>query len=152
MTYECKGGTYGNDQPTFHHQNTELYDVAPLAQNLPNEDALHDLVPRFCEYDYAELRNSSLTCVGRIYTEQPDTVVDLFGFNEPQFSIEVTWAIPSPAGQAVNGYWSHSATTDRKWEVYRVETAGGAAPTTCEGHENSMLEVAYAAEYWFYHK
>lgn len=34
-------------------------------------------------------------------------------------------------------------------EVYRVNTAGGAAPHTCEGMGGSF-EVQYAAEYWFY--
>jgi hypothetical protein len=152
MTYECNITMSGHDQPIYTHQNTDLYDVAPLAQNLPNEEALHDLVPQFCEYDYAELRNTSMKCVGRIYRQIGDTVVSLFGFNVPEFTVELTWAIPSPAGEAVNGYWGHSATINSDWEMYRVETAGGVTPTTCDGHDNTTINVAYAAEYWFYHK
>lgn len=34
-------------------------------------------------------------------------------------------------------------------EVYRVETAGGKPPPTCEG-QPSVIEVQYAAQYWFY--
>ncbi|KAL5341149.1 hypothetical protein BJX70DRAFT_76030 [Aspergillus crustosus] len=34
-------------------------------------------------------------------------------------------------------------------EVYRVNTAGGAAPATCEGLEE-VFTVDYTAEYWFY--
>ena len=34
-------------------------------------------------------------------------------------------------------------------EIYRVYTAGGNAPSTCEGQEE-FFEVEYAAEYWFY--
>lgn len=34
-------------------------------------------------------------------------------------------------------------------EVYRLNTAGGAAPASCDGLEG-MLEVSYAAEYWFF--
>ncbi|KAG6997582.1 hypothetical protein G7Y79_00039g075440 [Physcia stellaris] len=34
-------------------------------------------------------------------------------------------------------------------EVYRVNTAGGAAPSTCSGMPASF-EVQYAAEYWFF--
>ncbi|KAI9719035.1 MAG: hypothetical protein M1812_003665 [Candelaria pacifica] len=34
-------------------------------------------------------------------------------------------------------------------EVYRVETAGGKAPSTCENLEGTF-EVHYAAQYWFY--
>jgi hypothetical protein len=33
--------------------------------------------------------------------------------------------------------------------VYRVETAGGKSPVTCEG-ETGSFEVPYAAEYWFF--
>lgn len=33
--------------------------------------------------------------------------------------------------------------------VYRVETAGGACPTTCQNSPASF-EVPYAAEYWYY--
>lgn len=34
-------------------------------------------------------------------------------------------------------------------EVYRVGTAGGVAPKTCEG-QKSFFVVEYAAEYWFW--
>lgn len=34
-------------------------------------------------------------------------------------------------------------------EVYRINTAGGVAPKTCEGVQGSF-SVDYAAEYWFY--
>ncbi|KAH7556057.1 hypothetical protein BM1_06583 [Bipolaris maydis] len=42
--------------------------------------------------------------------------------------------------------------TDKHWaykEVYRVHTAGGVAPKTCEGIEGSFT-VEYSAQYWFY--
>jgi hypothetical protein len=152
VTYECNSTIPGDDQPAYLYQNTDLYDVAPLAQNLPSEDALHALVPQFCGYDYSELRNTSMNCVGRIYNQFGHTIVNLFGFNVPEFTIEIAWAIPSPAGHAVNGYWGLSTTLDKDWEVYRVETAGGVTPTTCKGHENSTINIAYAAEYWFYHR
>jgi len=34
-------------------------------------------------------------------------------------------------------------------EVYRLNTAGGVAPKTCEGITGAF-EVGYASEYWFY--
>ena len=34
-------------------------------------------------------------------------------------------------------------------EVYRVNTAGGQSPTTCQGMPDAF-EVQYSAEYWFY--
>ncbi|KAI5458411.1 hypothetical protein BGZ63DRAFT_406836 [Mariannaea sp. PMI_226] len=39
--------------------------------------------------------------------------------------------------------------TDGIKEVYRVSTAGGSAPATCQGQEKSF-QVEYAALYWFY--
>jgi Protein of unknown function (DUF3455) len=36
-------------------------------------------------------------------------------------------------------------------EVYRVETAGGDPPETCEGiKSDTVFSVQYSAEYWFY--
>ena len=34
-------------------------------------------------------------------------------------------------------------------EAYRVFTAGGKAPSTCEG-QPATFEMQYSAEYWFY--
>ena len=34
-------------------------------------------------------------------------------------------------------------------EIYRVSTAGGSAPPTCDGMPDSF-QVQYAAEYWFF--
>jgi len=34
-------------------------------------------------------------------------------------------------------------------EIYRVNTAGGSAPATCAGMDETF-EVQYAAEYWFF--
>jgi hypothetical protein len=39
--------------------------------------------------------------------------------------------------------------TSKVTNVYRVDTAGGAQPATCEGQQ-SHIEVPYSAEYWFY--
>ncbi|KAI0433336.1 hypothetical protein F5Y09DRAFT_83448 [Xylaria sp. FL1042] len=44
---------------------------------------------------------------------------------------------------------ANSDATGGLHEVYRVETAGGSAPTTCEGMPASF-EIQYAAEYWFF--
>lgn len=35
-------------------------------------------------------------------------------------------------------------------EVYRVNTAGGSAPSSCVGKVGEMWVQQYAAEYWFY--
>lgn len=48
-------------------------------------------------------------------------------------------------------YLSKAASSDAEIEeVFRVVTAGGMQPDTCEGVEGTEIEVKYAAEYWFY--
>jgi len=70
---------------------------------------------------------------------------------------------PAPVGASAGvggkGYgavpWLRLLTRDAQGnlqEVYRMNTAGGTAPPTCEGIVNTSFEVQYAAEYWFYKK
>lgn len=63
-------------------------------------------------------------------------------------------AAPKDASKGSNGLGSvpwlklNAVEGDYK-EVYRVHTAGGVAPKTCEGIEGSFT-VEYSAQYWFY--
>lgn len=63
-------------------------------------------------------------------------------------------AAPSDASKGNNGLGSvpwlklNGVEGDYK-EVYRVHTAGGVAPKTCEGIQGSFT-VEYSAQYWFY--
>jgi hypothetical protein len=55
-------------------------------------------------------------------------------------------------GEAAVGWLRLGANTDATGnlqQVYRVETAGGSAPATCQGMPSSF-QVQYAAEYWFF--
>jgi len=47
----------------------------------------------------------------------------------------------APSSSSDNGHWK---------EVYRVNTRGGVAPSTCAGLEGKGFVVEYAAEYWFF--
>ena len=114
---------------------------------LPNEATFHSLVKQFYAYDYSELKNSTLKCVGSIYTDYGATVVALFDFDT--FPVKVGTAILPPDNIAFNADWVYSTTIDGAWEVYRVETYSGATPPTCQEH-NSTFELGFAAEYWFY--
>lgn len=53
-------------------------------------------------------------------------------------------ASKSPAGDDPNG------NTGGVKEVYRVRTAGGAAPATCEEYMGQSFSQEYSAEYWFF--
>jgi hypothetical protein len=61
---------------------------------------------------------------------------------------------PATASKGTNGLGSVpwlklTGTAGQFKEVYRINTAGGVAPKTCEGIQGSF-SVPYAAEYWFY--
>lgn len=49
---------------------------------------------------------------------------------------------PEAVAQGNDGAWKH---------IYRVNTAGGMPPKTCEGQDpNQVISVQYAANYWYY--
>lgn len=121
--------------------------MAAVLPFLPNEATLHSLVPQFYAYDYSELQNSSLKCIGKFYTDYGATVVALY--NIDTFPVKVEAAVLPPDNAAFDAEWVHSTTLDGAWEVYRVETYGGASPPTCRDH-NDIFELGFAAEYWFY--
>jgi hypothetical protein len=147
MTFNCTDSS-PSTLPFDTDQTTELYDVAPLIQYFPSEDTLHQLIPQFYKYDYAQLQNSSLICIGSICKEHDGpAVVELSGFQ----TFEVTAKVELNAANSSDGQWVQSVSGDGAWEVYRVETIGGALPEGCEGQVQVTGSVAYAAEYWFYH-
>lgn len=134
--------------PLFKSQLTTLLDAAPLIPFLADEDALHNLVPQLYSYDYASLDNTTLICIGRIFTDHEEQVVELD--NLDSFSVHVEEAINAPEDPVFNERWAHSLSTDGTWDVYRVETFGGAQPLYCAG-QNETITIGYASEYWFYH-
>ena len=146
LSYSCTSGS-PDSVPFYISQQTTLFDVAPLIQFIPSEDALHSLVPQLYAYNYAALSNSSLVCIGHIYTDSGKTTVDLTGYQPFTLHVNATIAAPNPQADS---YWAQSLSEASDWEVYRVETAGGAIPTSCAGL-SERFEVGYAAEYWFYH-
>ena len=68
---------------------------------------------------------------------------------------------PAPAGAPKGGngqgdgavawlYLTDDGSEGASWkQIYRVDTAGGSPPDTCEGVTGNF-EVEYAAQYWFY--
>ena len=121
--------------------------MAPLIARLATEAAFHSLVLQFYDFDYMELQNSTLECMGTIGTDNDTAIVTLFEI--ATFEALAYETVLPPDDPRFNGRWAHSHSPKRSWDVYRVEMAGGAAPV-CD-HQATTLEVGYAAEYWFYH-
>ena len=147
FNYSCED-IEATDPPTFVDQYTELYNAAPLIPTLPNEQAFHDLIPGLCDFDYGQLHNSTLECLGTVGTLNGSAVLTLYDI--VTFETVLEQKLAAPDDPMNNGLWARSRSLDHTWEMYRVEMAGGSVPATCQGLDNSF-EVNYAAEYWFYH-
>lgn len=68
----------------------------------------------------------------------------------------VPWLKLSTIGSAANPPSVQTAITQQDTvgnvqEIYRINTAGGAAPATCGVHAGQTFQQQYAAEYWFFH-
>ncbi|KAF1364482.1 hypothetical protein EJ07DRAFT_98590 [Lizonia empirigonia] len=75
-------------------------------------------------------------------------------FGSVHVNVTSKMAAPKDASTGPNGLgsvpWLKLVHLDGDYqEVYRINTAGGVAPNTCEGVQGSF-SVDYAAEYWFY--
>ena len=146
LTYSCVG-VDPSFPPTFITQDTQLFDATPLIPLLADENAFHALVPELYTYDYGSLDNSTLTCVGEIFTEDGYEVTSLNSFGS--FTVQVSSVVEPSENPAFNADWARSVSEDDTWNVYRVETFGGAPPAYCQG-QNETVELGYAAEYWFF--
>lgn len=79
---------------------------------------------------------------------------DKVNFGSVHVNATAKTAAPKSASAGPNGLgsvpWLKLVHLDGDYkEVYRVNTAGGVAPKTCEGVQGGF-SVEYAAEYWFY--
>lgn len=150
ITYSCVGQD-GNDPPIYTGQNGFLYDAAPLTPKFTSEDQFHSYIPRFLEYDYTSLDNSTLNCIGNVQRINNITVFTLYDVDA--FSVEVKEGVNSPDNRQFDLTWTHSQDDNAEWDIYRVETAGGGPPYNCGDQIISKeIPVEYVAEYWFYRR
>lgn len=68
---------------------------------------------------------------------------------DPIKSSAPTGSSLGPNGQGSVPWLKLNAVEGDYKEVYRVHTAGGMAPKTCDGMA-SAFQVEYSAQYWFY--
>ncbi|OQV02962.1 hypothetical protein CLAIMM_08069 [Cladophialophora immunda] len=144
--YLCAGDG-PNEVAQFQSQSTQLYDAAPLIQNLPNEAAFHALPAKLHDFDYEQLKNSTLECLGTIGTVNDTAIVTLFDI--ATFEALPYESVLAPEDPTSNSRWAHSVSSKRDWDIYRVEVAGG-APPICDS-QRIMAEEEYTAEYWFFY-
>lgn len=150
ITYSC-AGRKGNEPPVYVGQNTFLYNAAPLVPRFTSEDQFHSYIPRFLEYDYTSLDNSTLNCIGNVQRINDMTVFTIY--NIDAFVVEIKETIDSPDNRQFGLTWAHSQDGDAEWDIYRVETAGGGPPYNCGDQIiNQEIPVEYVAEYWFYRR
>jgi Protein of unknown function (DUF3455) len=103
----------------------------------------------------ANLRQPLGQPLGQHYFDKGNPTFDLSAANAKIVARKVA-SVPAPAHAGCNQSavpWLELAALDSSYggitEVYRVETAGGSPPATCE-RSTTAFEVPYAAEYWFF--
>lgn len=142
--YSCTNSG-GMTTPTHTGATATLYNVAPLVPFLPAEDYLHNLPAYFLHYNYGELKNSSLSVLGHHYYVDGVPTFDLG--DSGLFQLEIYATIEAPQNPSENIGWVYGKSLDGTWTVYRVETAGGNSPPSCQ---ETPFSVPYSAEYWLY--
>ena len=81
-------------------------------------------------------------------------VTDKVNYGSVQAKSVANSTAPTSSAKGTNGLGSVpwlklSAVEGDYKEIYRLTTAGGVAPKTCDG-QPSFFVVDYAAEYWFW--
>lgn len=150
ITYTCDG-RYGIQAPLYVTQQAFLYNAAAIIPKFSSEEQFHSYIPRFLDYDYTSLDNSSLTCIGNVQRLDGSTIFDIWGVDA--YTVKVKETVISPDNSPFDMSWAHSQDDDSEWDIYRVETAGGGSPYNCGDQIISdEIPVEYAAEYWFYRR
>lgn len=150
ITYSCAGRS-AVQKPLYVTQNAFLYDVSPLVPKFSSEDQFHSYIPRFLDYDYTSLNNSTLKCIGNLLRTDGFTIFDIY--QVAAFPVKVREVVNSPNEPQFDIQWAHSQDESNNWDIYRVETAGGGPPYNCGDQIISdEIPVEYVAEYWFYHR
>lgn len=163
QNYTCADST-ANSAPVAIGAVANLYNATCIAANYPD---LLEMLPNVA-YKIALPTNE--------YAKFPPANIELMGhhffYNStvPEFNLDTTETkqygiamtnkidqIDAPSNATKGKYgavtWLYlktvAGTVGNYKAVYRVETASGSAPTTCEGM-SSAFEIDYAALYYFY--
>ncbi|EED21344.1 conserved fungal protein [Talaromyces stipitatus ATCC 10500] len=168
QNYTCADAT-ADTLPSQIGAVANLYDASCIAANYPDLlDLATDIVLNFslpAPGVQTPLAPANVEILGHHYFET--TTTPTFNLNttpDKQFGVALTSkknSTTAPQGSIIGqfnvGYgavpWlyltSITGTTDGITSVYRVKTAGGAAPATCSG-QPAAFQIQYSAQYFFY--
>ncbi|KAI9735676.1 MAG: hypothetical protein M1834_001692 [Cirrosporium novae-zelandiae] len=163
QNYTCSSAT-ASETPSAVGAVATFYDASCLVST--DGSLLSQLTGGLVEFSstsskvlaISEVLNEDLV-IGHHFFENPKTPVFDFRMADDKDILiaEKTDDVDAPSGSVsgTNGAvdWlkvtSKSADSVGLTEGYRIFTAGGSPPTTCED-QDSDFTVSYAAEYWFY--
>ncbi|KAF6225494.1 hypothetical protein HO133_009494 [Letharia lupina] len=158
QNYTCASSA---STPISDGATAALFNVAQLLPTLSisqGQAVLNGLPNALVGDTVAQIAQSGLPVIGEHhFTAAGVPTWDLFGEGLLLYGSGVgDIAAPAGANAGPQGYgavdWkalTGAAGSVGLTEVYRVETAGGKAPTSCSG-SGATIEVQYAAMYWFY--
>ncbi|MDI1485476.1 MAG: hypothetical protein OHK93_000614 [Ramalina farinacea] len=172
QNYTCKPSGTPTSVPVAVGAKANLIDLSPLLAhpffNSDAESVVLDAVPAWF------LNLADANTIIEFFKIVFNIILDILGvhfFNDagvPTFSLGDTGTLlgkkvgdiiapanadPGPGGQGPGAvdwlYLSQAPGSEGLSSVYRVETAGGKPPKSCDGQPDD-IEVQYAALYWFY--
>lgn len=151
QNYTC--GNESSDKPVSNGAKAVLFDMGSLLDGRrplsgPFLDEALKIIPK------ASLRGGNglgLPVLGHHFFNA--ALKPVFVVKDAQLVVKKVGSAPAPSDALPNSVdWlalgDNGSSTGGLLSVYRVETAGGKAPDTCEGKLGEFT-VEYAAEYWF---
>ena len=160
QNYTCAPGSTG--APVSVGAVASLLDVAPLLPLFPssNSQDILNLLPQYLvSFDFGAIENSTIPNLGHHYFDALKVpTFDLGSIGLLKAARNASIAAPPHSCKGANGkgvgavdwlFLTEAPGSSKLKEVYRVETAGGKSPVSCQG-QPSHIEVQYAAQYWFF--
>ncbi|MCJ1440271.1 MAG: hypothetical protein MMC23_000754 [Stictis urceolatum] len=149
QNYTCADSTT-NSIPTAIGAVATLYNASCIAASQP--DMLAKITA--ASQNIAEAQLKVMPSIGKHYfydAKTPTFDITNVGLTH----LKKSGSSSAPANTNGNVAWlfleknDDGMTTSKVTDVYRVNTAGGSPPATCDGMA-STFEVPYSAEYWFF--
>ena len=162
QNYTCATST-SSSTPVSIGAVATLYDASVVLPFLPPKEGegILDLLPAYLlNFPYEAVANSTLPSLGQHYFEGSTPVFNLEKGKLGLLNGAKAGDILAPPSSSLGPDGKGDGAVD--WlmlkavpgsqnllDAYRVHTAGGKPPKTCEG-QSTNIEVQYAAQYWFY--